>query len=357
MRFTLTLAALFVASPALLFVAGAAPVVLTARRAAPAEDYPSVVLKNDKLKFTLYEPDAKKGFYRGTRFDHAGVFGHVEFAGHKIFGPWKDTHDPTNHDDIVGPCEEFGIEKPLGYDDAKVGETFLKIGVGELEKPKEAKYSFATKYKIVRPLEWTRMRFERTMDFGGKVPEDASDQFWLTEQKANGYGYSYVKGVFLEKSAISITHTLKNTGEKQLTTDFYNHNFFNVDGDLVGPNYSFAFPDEVKAENLRGKFGELIELKDKGLRFKDKLPTVDFVMANLTGLDAKEKKHRVFEMRHAPSGVRIEVEHSYSFAKFYVWGIKTTICPEPYMAIDLKPGEETKWSITYTFSHDPPPKK
>src|SRR5262245_23782958 len=129
-------------------------VLLAAALPARAEDYPSVVIKNDKLKFTLYEADATKGFYRGTRFDHAGVFGHVEFAGHKIFGPWKDTHDPTNHDDIVGPCEEFGNQAPLGFDDAKVGETFLKIGVGELEKPKDAKYSFANKYKIVKPLEW-----------------------------------------------------------------------------------------------------------------------------------------------------------------------------------------------------------
>src|SRR4029079_562375 len=122
--------------------------------AAPAlaEDYPHVVLKNDKLKFTVYEPDAAKGFYRGTRFDHAGVFGNVEFAGHKIFGPWKDKHDPANHDDIIGPCEEFGLQSPLGYDDAKVGGTFLKIGVGELEKPKEEKYSFANKYKVVKPL-------------------------------------------------------------------------------------------------------------------------------------------------------------------------------------------------------------
>ena len=53
----------------------------------------------------------------------------------------------------------------------------------------------------------------------------------------------------------------------------------------------------------------------------------------------------------------MKVEHSYAFAKFNVWGIKTTICPEPYMAIDLKPGEEMKWSITYTFTHDPPKKK
>ena len=335
MRLILALPALLLASPAL------------------AEDYPHVVLKNDKLKFTLYETDATKGFYRGTRFDHAGVFGHVEFAGHKIFGSWKDKHDPTNHDDIVGPCEEFGNQAPLGYDDAKVGGTFLKIGVGELEKPKEAKYSFANKYKIVKPLEWERRRYDLSRMKQDDLPDNAPWQVWETSQKTNGYGYGYRKHVALsaEDARITVAHYLKNTGEKQLTTDFYNHNFFNVDGDPVGPNYSFAFPCAVKAQDLRGKFGELVELKDKEFRFKDKLPTGDFVMAGLTGFDTKDEKHQTFEMRHAPSGVRIEVKHSYPFAKFYVWGIKTTICPEPYMAIDVKPGEEVRWAITYTFTH------
>src|SRR5262245_7932444 len=152
-----------------------------------AEDYPHGLVKTDKLKFTFYEADAKKGFYRGTRFDHACVFGNVEFAGHTIFGPWKDTHDPTNHDDIVGPCEEFGIEKPLGYDETKEGGTFLKIGVGELEKPKEEKYSFANKYKVVKPLVWKRT---------DKLDEIKKPvRLWETEQKANGYGYRYQKAI------------------------------------------------------------------------------------------------------------------------------------------------------------------
>jgi hypothetical protein len=314
-----------------------------------AEDYPQVVIKNEKLKFTLYEADAKKGFYRGTRFDHAGVFGNVEFAGHKIFGPWKDKHDPTNHDDIIGPCEEFGIDSPLGYDDAKVGETFLKIGVGELEKPKEAKYSFANKYKIVKPLEWQR----------GPVGAQAAHACaWGAEQKANGYGYKYRKTVALDtmRAEILITHSLTNTGEKPIVTDVYNHNFFNVDGDPVGPNYSFVFPCEVKAQDLRGKFGELVELKDKEFRFKDKLPTGDFVMAGITGPEALEKNKRAFEMRHAASGITIKVEHGREFAKFNVWGIKTTICSEPYLAINLKPGKSLEWGIRYTFTHDPPKK-
>lgn len=326
----------------------AAIALLVPALSARADDYPHVVLKNDKLKFTLYEADATKGFYRGTRFDHAGVFGHVEFAGHKIFGPWKDKHDPTNHDDIVGPCEEFGNQAPLGYDDAKVGETFLKIGVGELEKPKEAKYSFATKYKIVKPLVWKR---EKRQVATIQVNE------WTTEQKANGYGYSYQKTVLLwmrdaTRPAVTISHTLKNTGEKRIVTDFYNHNFFNVDGDPVGPNYSFAFPVEVKAQDLRGKFGALVELKDKQLRFKDKLPSGDFVMAGIAGFDPNGVAHQTFEMRHAPSGVVVKVEHDHAFAKFNVWGIKTTICPEPFLAIDLKPGERKDWIVGYTFSHE-----
>ena len=311
-----------------------------------AEDSPHSVIKNEKLKFVLYEADAAKGFYRGTRFDHAGVFGNVEFAGHKIFGPWKGSHDPTNHDDIVGPCDEFGIDTSLGYDEAKAGGTFLKIGVGELEKPKEAKYSFANKYKVVTPLKWKRGVFDSPVFHA---------ETWQTEQKANGYSYEYSKGLLVEGNQIRIAHALKNTGGKRIVTDFYNHNFFNVDGDPVGPNYSFVFAFEPAAKDLKGKFGELVELKDKQLRFKDKLPNGADVMATLTGFDAKDTKPW-FEMRHAPSGVRVKVESDYPLAKFNVWGIKTTICPEPYMLIDLKPGEEIKWSITYTFTHEQPKK-
>jgi hypothetical protein len=62
--------------------------LLLAAPAARAEDYPHVYLKNEKLRVKVYLPDAQKGFYRGTRFDWAGVLGEVEFAGHKVFALW-----------------------------------------------------------------------------------------------------------------------------------------------------------------------------------------------------------------------------------------------------------------------------
>jgi hypothetical protein len=328
----LTLRTVFIACVVL---AGVGPV--------SADEYPHLYLKNDKLKVKVYLPDAQKGFYRGTRFDWAGVFGEVEFAGHKLFGPWKDTHDPTNHDDIIGPCEEFGMEKPLGYDDAKVGETFLKIGVGELEKPKEEKYSFAGKYKIVKPAEW-------------KVMRDGDEISWATAANAAGFGYKYQKEVrlLLGEPVVEIRHTLQNTGTKPIVTDFYNHNFFNVDGDPIGPNYRILFSFEPKAKELRGRWGELADLSGRELGFKKPL-TDGFVMAGLEGFDPMSDRHQ-FHFRHAPSGVRLKVTGDYRLAKMNVWGINTTICPEPFMNMDLRPGKTADWTITYRFEHDPPKK-
>jgi hypothetical protein len=79
-------------------------------------------------------------------------------------------------------------------------------------------------------------------------------------------------------------------------------------------------------------------------------------MAGLTGYDPQDKTQRSFEMWHAPSGVYVEAWHTYPFAKFNVWGIKTTICPEPYLALDLEPDREKTWTINYGFHH-PPQKK
>src|SRR5437016_5526211 len=86
----------------------AATLVIASGVPTAAADYPQIELKNNQLKLIVYLPDPEKGFYRGTRFDWSGVLGQVDFAGHKLFGPWKDKHDPTNYDDIIGPVEEFG---------------------------------------------------------------------------------------------------------------------------------------------------------------------------------------------------------------------------------------------------------
>ncbi len=124
----------------------ACAVVLAGAVAAP----PSLQISNGLVTATVYLPDATAGFYRGTRFDWAGVVGRLEYRGHTYYGPWFTKTDPAVRDfvydgtDIVagpnsaitGPVEEFSTDgQALGMRRRRRAGTFIKIGVGVLRKP------------------------------------------------------------------------------------------------------------------------------------------------------------------------------------------------------------------------------
>ena len=91
-----------------------------------AQDFPKASISNGVIRAELMLPDAKKGSYRGTRFDWAGVISSLQFQGHEYFGRWYEHHDPNIHDAITGPVEEFRTnDSGLGYDEAKPGVLFL----------------------------------------------------------------------------------------------------------------------------------------------------------------------------------------------------------------------------------------
>jgi hypothetical protein len=111
----------------------------------PAAEPPKAELSNGTLRVKPYPPDAANGFYRATRFDWSGMIESVEYGGHKFYGRWFQGTDPAVRDfeyrgaDIIagpntaatGPAEEFNTNnKGLGFDEAKPGGTFLKIGSG-----------------------------------------------------------------------------------------------------------------------------------------------------------------------------------------------------------------------------------
>ena len=112
---------------------------------------PVAEISNGKISATVYLPDPVNGFYQGTRFDWSGVVRSLEANGHSYNGPWFTKRSETVRDfiydgeDIVagpcsstmGPADEF---RPLGYDAAKPGGTFVKIGVGMLKRTDEKAY-------------------------------------------------------------------------------------------------------------------------------------------------------------------------------------------------------------------------
>ena len=298
--------------------------------------YPTHTLNSDALRVTVYLPDARAGFYRGTRFDHAGVCT-VQYGKHAVFGPWKGKHDPTNNDDIVGPVQEFGsgFSSPLHYADAKVGEAFLKIGVGELEKPKEEKYRFYHNYKFIKPGDWSVEKSDKKISF---------------EQKMNtgsGYGYKYTKTIVVDEARMSFFHVLENTGSKRMETDVYNHNFFNVDDDAVGENYAveFAFtpkPRPTKEPAILGKFA--------GKVFTTENPEAGSLYYELDGFDPAKASDNMVTLKHFPSGLQVKAAGNQPLSRINLWGTRTVLCPEPFLQLDIAPGKKATWTWTYTFA-------
>jgi hypothetical protein len=313
----------------------AVAVLLPAATPAAEPKPPQHVLEGDGLKLTLYLPDAKAGYYRGTRFDWSGIVATAETGGHTVFGYWKDTHNPANHDDVPGTAEEFSHDEPLGYAEAPVGGTFVKIGVGVLEKPAESKYRFFNNYKIAQPGAWDVKTGDKWVEFRQELAHPS------------GYGYRYAKAVrLLGPGAFAIERTLTNTGTKRLTTDHYGHHFLTVDGDPIGPNYALRFPFPARAKSPEG-LRDVAAVRDSRLVFLKPLVRGD-VQSQIVGWGDRAEDNRV-TVEHAKSGLALRVVNDRPLAKFNVWSVRTTLCPEPFVALDLEPGRSLRWATRYEF--------
>jgi hypothetical protein len=334
----------------------AAVVILALVADAGAADYPKIGLSTKNLKLTVYPPDAEKGFYRGSRFCWGGVLGDVEVGGFKLFHAWKDKHDPTNNDDIIGPVIEFGQDSPLGYADAKEGETFVKIGVGELIKPKETKYSFFTNYKVANPGVWKVKHLKKADAFGDDM------EMRQTLNSKTGYSYHFVADVSLfdtDKTTIMhVKYELINFGTKMIATDVYNHNFFNVDKQQIGPKYRLGFEKFVEATK-DSVFGDRAKVFSGALSSAIEFPkplAKEAAFGRVVNEDDKKPYDYGFNLIYEESDkkwVRVNVLESWpdeqKRKKFQVWSIGTVMCPEPFYDISLEPGESVKWVTSYEF--------
>lgn len=307
-------------------------VILTAQ--APKDGYPHHRIADGALSLDVALPDAALGYHRGTRFDWSGMIREVRFEGHSFVAPWKDSHDPANHDDCTGPAEEFGMDDPLGFAEAKPGEPFVKIGVGVLERPDGSAYGFWKRYKIVEPGRWDVEAKGRSIAFRQAI------------DGPRGWGYSYEKTVSITDDAtFTIAHTLKNTGSRPIATTHYAHNFLKIDGEPIGPSYWLTFPYEV--EPLAPAPG-LAEVRGKAMTFREVIPPGRDVAVKLSG--PRPAGENVVTVRNRKTGAAVRIAGDAPLAKLNVWSVGTATCPEPFVAIDLAPGRSTTWTNTYTFS-------
>lgn len=310
---------------------------LATAMAATAADHPSAEISNGTVTSQIYLPDAKEGYYRGTRFDWSGVVYSLKSQGHEYFGEWQQSDDPYLHDRITGPVEEYTTtDKGLGYDEAPVGGSFVRIGVGALTKPEEDDFDRFKTYEVHDYGEWFVERGPNWIEFVHELIDARS-----------GYGYRLTKRMTLTpgKPELVIDHTLTNLGRRRIVTSVYNHNFFVLDGQPTGPEFSVEFPFDIAADrDLKG----LARTSGPSLIYTENIPTGDNIIALLSGYGDTAADHAfTIENREVKAGVRLAGDKPLSRLLF--WSPDTTLCPEPYIDIRVDVGQADRWTLKYEF--------
>lgn len=313
-----------------------------------AADPPTAEIGNGKIKAKLYLPDTASGFYRGTRFDWSGVIFHLEAEGHTYYAPWFTKRNPSIRDfvhegeDIVagpcssttGPADEF---RPVAYDAAKPGGTFIKIGVGALRKPDAAPYDGYRVYEIANPGKWTVRRRSGSVDFTQTLRDEAS-----------GYAYVYRKSVRLvkDKSEMVMFHSLKNTGSQPMETTVYNHNFLVLDGKPPGPGAVITVPFAIRSP--RPPNSQLAEIQGNRILYKKTLTGTETVTCPVEGFGSGASDHEIrIENTALKAGMSIHGDRP--LLRVNLWSIRSNISMEPFIAVSVAPGKEFTWTNTYRY--------
>jgi hypothetical protein len=308
--------------------------------ATKSDKFPEASISNGLIQAKLYLPDTETGYYRGTRFDWSGVISKLEYKGHSYFGQWFPKYDPYLHDAITGPVEAFD---PIGYDAVKPGEPFLKIGVGTLKKINDEPYRFTSPFEILNGGKWSVKKKKDQVKFTHQLKD------------AGGYAYLYEKTVKLTKGKpeLVLAHSLKNTGEKPIETKVYNHNFFMLDEQPIGPDYSITFPFELELiSNTRG-MGTTVDIQKNKLVFLEPIQPRESIYIVLGGYSDRASDYDI-TLSNSKTGAGVRITNDRPITHFPVWSIPTTLCPEPYMLVSVAPGETFTWNTTYEFFSEKP---
>lgn len=311
-----------------------------------------VQISNGLIHVTIHTPDPVSGFYRGTRFDWSGVIGSLIYNGHNYYGPWFTKADPTVRDfiydgpDIVagpcsaitGPAEEFLTNnEALGYSEASPGGTFLKIGVGVLRKPDNAKYSIFRLYKIVDHGKWSVRVTPDSVKFTQRVIDPSS-----------GYGYLYRKIVRLVpgKPQMVIEHRLTNIGKRTIATSVYDHNFLVLDHRTIGPDFVVTLPFEIHPEKpINSALGAV---EGKTIHYVKELRGHDLFGVEIEGFGKTSKDYEI-RIENARVGAGMEIKGDRPLESEELWSIRSTLAMEPYIHMSIAPGKSAIWKYTYTY--------
>jgi hypothetical protein len=348
-------------------------------------------------------------FYHGSRFDHGSMIGSVtlrrRYIGssdmekidrHVLYGTdmWRIPHNTDWPESGVGLASEFGVGDDgatcffrcgwpeasgitnglLGYQEAANGESFLKIGVGELIKGSCPDCDSTDDYRFNSPYLFASESRWKVTHVGKNSLNEISAIQMEHEATLNEFGYNLRKDIVLSDNVLTVTMTLKNLGVAPFSTVWYSHHFFTCDGNAVGPGYSidmnlngqssnpvYTEPSTWSWSTPLDRYGETtsypnsvhIDMKrtlEPGTRIKaefadDHTTKGGFTLsACSTAIEATIESHDF--SRHDEN----------SLISMYAYNLyieRGTFSPEPQILIrDLQPNQETTWTLKLVIRDD-----
>lgn len=297
---------------------------------------PPIVLQSDRLTVEIAQPGS---VYNGTRFDWTGFITQVTLDKTHTFCVPESLEEGQGSGGI-GLCNEFGIEEVIGYDEAKPGEPFPKLGIGLLARPDEKPYNFFRPYEIVAPFPIHVMT----------GPTQA--MFTVEPVECRGYAVRLTKTVTVEGAGLTIAYALENVGKKPIVTTEYAHNFVGIDGHAMGPDYRLRMPYTIAFATPPASFVDrmaemmaILDVRGSDIRCRA-TPEYPFYCRPLgfTVTDAAQ-----WELLHEPSGVGMREYDDFEPARVAVWGTTHVISAEVFIALDVPPGEIQQWTRRYEF--------
>jgi hypothetical protein len=284
---------------------------------------------------------------------------------------------------MVGPAEEFGA---IGYDDVPAGGLFVKPGVGALKR-NEMNYNHSRPYPIANGGKWDV-----------KTSRDAVEFIHTLSEPSINFGYVYTKVVRLTpgKPQMTIAHVLKNTGSKPIVTNVYNHNFTTIDKQPTGPDVEITVPWQMTRAARRGgpppqgavpgaptspaaqstparqgpppgdpyaplaagarmgtqcgqpQMQSLASAQGNKLAYSKVLDGSECYQTSFTGFGADAKDNDI-RIENKKTGAGVHITGDRPLTRFGYWSIRTVVAPEPYIDLNIAPGQQFAWTYTYDY--------
>lgn len=284
----------------------------------------AIQISSSRLKVDVAAPGT---FYSGSRFDWTGFVTQVTLDGVHTFCV-DESLIPGMGSGGRGLCNEFGIHAPVGYDEARVGEGFPKLGTGILTRTSDEPYDFFKPYPVEPyPVE--------------TVLKPAEAVFMVKPVDCNGYSYELIKTLRVDGNRLSVGYILKNTGMKEIHTTEYIHNFVSIDQKGIGPDYrlSFSFPPVGAGKP------DIFEVTGQHISWKH-LPREEFYW-NPKGYEGLEEVY--WTLKDTVTGAGLTEQACFQPKNLAIWGKGHVVSPEVFIDIHLISGEEQRWERIYTF--------